>query len=385
MTGVAVGVMALIVVMAVMNGMREELAAKIIGVNGHFFLQPIDTPMTDYKQVSAELEKVPGVQRAIPMVESAAGISSPTQQTGALVRGISGDDLKSLPGMTGHIRQGTLDGFDQAGGVAIGQRMAENLGVQVGDSVNLLTARGAQTPFGVMPRMKAYRVQAIFQFGLSDFDQLFVYMPLAEAQAFFNKPGEVSVIEGYVADPQHMDDVRMKIETTVERPNILTDWRQRNKGFFDVLKVESDAIFLILSIIVAVAALLIVQGLILLVKDKTRDIAILRTMGATSASVLRIFIMTGVAIGLIGATLGVALGVPLALHLDAVRQVLNRVFSLNLFPAQYYFGLSQLPTVVEPREVVAVACLTLGLSFAATLYPAWRAARLDPVEALRHE
>ena len=249
-TGVTVGVMALIVVMAVMNGMREELAAKIIGVNGHFFLQPIETPMTDYKQVSAELEKIPGVQRAIPMVESAAGISSPTQQTGALVRGISGDDLKSLPGMTGHIRQGTLDGFDLAGGVAIGQRMAENLGVQVGDSVDLLTARGAQTPFGVMPRMKAYRVQAIFQFGLSDFDQLFVYMPLAEAQAFFNKPNEVSVIEGYVADPQHMDDLRMKIETTVERPNILTDWRQRNKGFFDVLKVESDAIFLILSIIV---------------------------------------------------------------------------------------------------------------------------------------
>jgi lipoprotein-releasing system permease protein len=233
--------------------------------------------------------------------------------------------------------------------------------------------------------MKAYRVQAIFQFGLSDFDQLFVFLPLAEAQAFFNKPGEVSVVEGYVADPQHMDELRMKIEAAVERPNILTDWRQRNKGFFDVLKVESDAIFLILAIIVAVAALLIVQGLILLVKDKTRDIAILRTMGATSASVLRIFVMTGVAIGLIGATLGVALGVPLALHLDGVRQLLNRAFSLNLFPAQYYFGLSQLPTVVEPREVVAVACMTLGLSFAATLYPAWRAARLDPVEALRHE
>ncbi|MCW2316962.1 lipoprotein-releasing system permease protein [Rhodoblastus acidophilus] len=384
-TGITVGVMSLIVVMAVMNGMRAELVGKIIGVNGHFFLQPIDTPMTDYKEVAAKLEAVPGVRRAIPMVESPAGISSPTQQTGALVRGVSGEDLKRLPGIEGNIRQGTLEGFDASGGLAIGQRMADNLGVRVGDTVSILTAKGAQTPFGVTPRMKAYPVKAIFQFGLSDFDQLFVYMPLEEAQVFFNKEGEVSVIEGFAADPEKMDDLRMKIEAAIERPNILTDWRQRNKGFFDVLKVESQAIFLILAIIVAVAALLIVQGLILLVKDKTRDIAILRTMGATRWAVLRIFILTGVAIGLIGVTLGVGLGVPLALHLDGVRQFLNRAFSLNLFPAQYYFGLSQLPTVVERHEVIAVAFLTLGLSFVATLYPAWRAARLDPVEALRHE
>jgi lipoprotein-releasing system permease protein len=384
-TGIMVGVMALIVVMSVMNGMRAELVSKIIGVNGHFFLQPVDTPMTDYKEVAAQLEKIPGVVRVFPLVESPAGISSATQQTGALVRGVAGDDLKRLPGIEGNIRSGTLANFDTAGGIAIGQRMAENLGVQVGDSVSILTAKGAQTPLGVMPRMKAYRVTAIFQFGLSDFDQLFVYLPLDEAQAFFNKEGEVSVIEGFVANPEDMDDYRAKIETTIERPNILTDWRQRNKGFFDVLKVESQAIFLILAIIVAVAALLIVQGLILLVKDKTRDIAILRTMGATRGAVLRIFILTGLAIGVAGALLGVAIGVPLALHLDAVRQSLNHVFSLNLFPAQYYFGLSQLPTVVEPREVIGVACLTLSLSFFATIYPAWRAARLDPVEALRHE
>ncbi|MBB4196251.1 lipoprotein-releasing system permease protein [Rhodoblastus sphagnicola] len=384
-TGITVGVMALIIVMAVMNGMRAELVGKIIGVNGHFFLQPIDTPMTDYKDVAAKLETIPGVKRAIPMVESPAGISSASQQTGALVRGVSGDDLKRLPGIEGNVRQGTLEGFDASGGLAIGQRMADNLGVRVGDTVSILTAKGAQTPFGVTPRMKAYPVKAIFQFGLSDFDQLFVYMPLDEAQAFFNKTGEVSVIEGFVDNPEAMDDLRMQIEATIERPNIFTDWRQRNKGFFDVLKVESQAIFMILAIIVAVAALLIVQGLILLVKDKTHDIAILRTMGATRGAVLRIFILTGVVIGVIGTALGVGLGVPLALHLDAVRQFLNRVFSLNLFPAQYYFGLSQLPTVVERHEVVMVAFLTIGLSFAATLYPAWRAARLDPVEALRHE
>jgi lipoprotein-releasing system permease protein len=383
-TGIAVGVMALIVVMSVMNGMGSELMSKIIGVNGHFFLQSIETPMSDYKQFTTNLEKIPGVVMAIPMVESAAGISSQTQQTGALVRGVSEADLKRLPGIVGNVRQGTLDGFDTAGGIAIGQRLADNLGVRVGDKVSLLTAKGAQTPFGVTPRMKSYPVTAIFQFGLSDFDQLFVFLPLDEAQAFFNKTGEVSVIEGFVADPNDMDAMRGKIDESVQQQYMLTDWRQRNKSFFDVLKVESDAIFLILAIIVAVASLLIVQGLILLVKDKTRDIAILRTMGATQGAVLRVFIMTGVAIGAAGTALGVLIGTPVALHLENIRQFVNDVFSLNLFPAQFYF-LSHLPSVVEPGQVVGVAIMTLVLSFLATIYPAWRAARLDPVEALRHE
>jgi lipoprotein-releasing system permease protein len=383
-TGIAVGVMALIVVMSVMNGMGSELMAKIIGVNGHFFLQPIETPLADFKNTTATLEKIPGVVMAIPMVESAAGISSQTQQTGALVRGINESDLKRLPGIVGNVKQGELEGFDQSGGIAIGQRLADNLGVRVGDRVSLLTAKGAQTPFGVTPRMKSYLVTAIFQFGLSDFDQLFVFLPLEEAQAFFNKPGEVSVIEGFVSDPNDMDFMRAKIDATVQNQFMLTDWRQRNKSFFDVLKVESDAIFLILAIIVGVASLLIVQGLILLVKDKTRDIAILRTMGATRGAVLRVFILTGVAIGAVGTALGVALGTPIALHLENIREFVNRVFSLNLFPAQFYF-LSHLPSVVLPGQVIGVAFMTLVLSFLATIYPAWRAARLDPVEALRHE
>jgi lipoprotein-releasing system permease protein len=383
-TGIAVGVMALIVVMSVMNGMGSELMSKIIGVNGHFFLQSIETPMSDYKPLTESLEKIPGVVMAIPMVESAAGISSQTQQTGALVRGVSEADLKRLPGIVGNVRQGTLDGFDTTGGIAIGQRLADNLGVRVGDKVSLLTAKGAQTPFGVTPRMKSYPVTAIFQFGLSDFDQLFVFLPLEEAQAFFNKTGEVSVIEGFVSNPNDMDAMRVKIDESVQQQYMLTDWRQRNKSFFDVLKVESDAIFLILAIIVAVASLLIVQGLILLVKDKTRDIAILRTMGATQGAVLRVFIMTGVAIGAAGTALGVLIGTPVALHLENVRQFVNDVFSLNLFPAQFYF-LSHLPSVVEPGQVIGVAIMTLVLSFLATIYPAWRAARLDPVEALRHE
>ena len=382
--GITVGVMALIVVMSVMNGMRVEMLSKIIGVNGHVFLQPVETPMTDYKELAVRLEKTPGVTMAIPMIESPAGISSPVQQSGALVRGISGADLSRLPGIDGNIKQGTLEHFDESGGVAIGQRMADNLGVRLGDKVSILTARGAQTPFGVTPRMKSYPVVAIFQFGLSDFDQLFVYMPFAEAQNFFNKPDEASVIEGFVANPDDMDTIRQRIDESIGRPAMLTDWRQRNKSFFDVLQVESDAIFLILAIIVAVASLLIIQGLILLVKDKGRDIAILRTMGATRQAILRVFMMTGVAIGAMGTAIGVTLGVWLAHNLELLRQFVNRVFSINLFPSDFYH-LSHLPSVVEPGQVVAVVLLTLCLSFLATIYPSWRAARLDPVEALRHE
>jgi lipoprotein-releasing system permease protein len=383
-TGITVGVMALIIVMSVMNGMRDEMMNKLIGVNGHIFLQPVDTPMTDYKELTATLEKVPGVKMAFPMVESAAGISSPQNQTGALVRGVAEADLKRLPGIAGNVKQGTFAHFDDSDGVAIGQRIADNLGVTLGDKVTLMTARGAQTALGVMPRLKSYPVRAIFQTGLADFDQIFVFMPLGEAQAFFNKPGEASIIEGFVDHPDNMDDVRVAIGQAVERPAILTDWRQRYKSFFEVLQIESEAIFLILAIIVVVASLLIVQGLILLVKDKGRDIAILRTMGATRAAVLRIFILTGLSIGAVGDIMGIALGVPIAHHLEEVREFVNRVFSLNLFPAEFYH-LSQLPSAVDMHEVALVAIMTLCLSFLATLYPAWRAARLDPVEALRHE
>ena len=382
--GITLGVATLIVVMSVMNGFHKELLDKIVGINGHIFLQAADQPLTDYDHVTAEVSKVPGVALAIPMVEGAAGVASPYQQAGALVRGITEHDLKRLPGIAGNVKLGTLDGFDRAGGVAIGQRMAENLSLRVGDTISILTAKGAQTPFGVAPRIKSYPVTAIFQIGMSEFDGVFVYMPLPEAQAFFNRDGQATVVEVFLKNPEDIDAVRTRLETAVDQPLLMTDWRERNRTFFDALEVERNVMFIILTLIVLVAALNIVSGLIMLVKDKGPAIAILRTMGATRGVIMRIFLITGAAIGVVGTFAGFLLGLAIALNVETIRQGLNGLLHANLFPAELYF-LSRLPSVVDPGEVALVVGMTLAISILATLYPSWRAATLDPVEALRYE
>jgi lipoprotein-releasing system permease protein len=382
--GIMVGVAALIVVMSVMNGFHKELLDKIVGVNGHIFLQAADVPLNNYDRIAADVKRVKGVNLAIPMVEGAAGVSSPYNQAGALVRGIREADLKELPGIGGdHVKIGTLDGFDKSGGVAIGQGLAESLSLRVGDNITILTAKGAQTPFGVAPRIKSYPVTAIFQIGMAQFDNLFVFLPLPEAQAFFNRENEATVIEIFLKNPEEIDSVRHSIDTSLSQPVIMTDWRERNKTFFDALKVERNVMFIIVTLIVLVAALNIISGLIMLVKDKNADIAILRTMGAPRGSIMRIFLITGTSIGIAGTFAGFVLGLLLAENLEAIRSGLNNLLHANLFPAEIYF-LSHLPSVVEPSDVITVVGMTLGLSILATLYPSWRAARLDPVEALRY-
>ncbi len=382
--GIMLGVATLIVVMSVMNGFRKELLDKIIGINGHVFLIGVETPLTDYQDVVTRVAKIPGVTLVMPLIESPAAVSSPINQAGVLVRGIREHDLLRLPGIMGNVKQGSLAGFDEGGGVAIGQRLAETLGLSVGDSLSILTARGAQTPFGVTPRIKAYPVAAIFQVGMSEFDGTFVYMPLGEAQAFFNREGEATLIEVFLDQPDHMDAIRRELDTAIERPMIITDWRQRNKTFFDALAVERNVMFLILTMIVIVAALNIISGLIMLVQDKGRDIAILRTMGATRGAIMRIFLITGAAIGVCGTLAGLVLGLVFARNVETIRQVLNHLMGANLFPAELYF-LSRLPSIVDPRDVAAVVAMALILALLATLYPSWRAAKLDPVEALRYE
>jgi lipoprotein-releasing system permease protein len=381
--GIMLGVATLIVVMSVMNGFRKELLDKIVGINGHMFVAAIDRPFTDYAGVADRISKLAGVRRAIPLVEGQAFASSPYNGSGVLVRGVRGSDMPKIDAIAGNLRQGTLDNFDTSGGVAMGRRLAESLSLQVGDMVSLINPRGASTPFGTSVRQKSYPVTAIFEIGMSEFDATFVFMPLHEAQPYFNRDDDVNLIEVFLDDADRVDEARQAIEQAAERPVLVTDWRQRNRTFFAALEVERNVMFIILTMIVLVAALNIISGLIMLVKDKSEDIAILRTMGATRGAVMRVFLITGASIGIAGTIAGFVLGLLLSLNVESIRQLISRLTNSNLFPAELYF-LSRLPAEVNTTEVVTVVGLAILLSLLATLYPSWRAARLDPVQALRY-
>ncbi|HUC48460.1 MAG TPA: lipoprotein-releasing ABC transporter permease subunit [Xanthobacteraceae bacterium] len=382
--GIMLGVATLIIVMAVMNGFREELLSKILGLNGHLLIQPLEQPLTDYADVAARVSKVNGVYLAAPLVEGQALASSPFNASGVVVRGMRGADLQKLTQVSQHVTQGTLDNFDNAQGIAIGEGLAEQLSLRAGDNLTLVAPRGAVTPMGTTPRIKAYKIVAVFKIGMSEYDSAFVFMPLTEAQAYFSRAGDVTAIEVYTDDPDRIDDYRKAVTEAAGRPIYMVDWRQRNATFFNALQVERNVMFLILTLIVLVAALNIVSGLIMLVKDKSSDIAILRTMGATQGAMMRVFLITGASIGVVGTVIGFLLGTVVCLYIDQIRRFLSWVLGLDLFPSTLYF-LSQLPAQMNFRETTAVLIMALGLSLLATLYPSWRAARLDPVEALRYE
>lgn len=382
--GILLGVATLIVVMAVMNGFRAELIDKILGINGHFFVQAIDTPLTDYDAVSKRIAGVPGVVSAIPLIEGQALASGFETSNGALVRGVRDEDISHVPGLANNVRLGTLENFSQSGGVAIGARMASALGLVLGNNLTLVSPRGNVTPLGVTPRIKAYPVVAIFEIGMSEYDSTFVFMPFEEAQIYFNQDERATAIEIYLNDPDAINQHRFAIERAAERQILLGDWQQRNSTFFSALAVERNVMFFILTMIVLVAALNIISSLIMLVKDKGHDIAILRTMGATRGAVMRIFFITGASIGTIGTLAGLGLGLVIALNVEPIRQFFSRLTQTELFSPELYF-LSQLPADIDTGETVSVILMALALSFLATLYPAWRAARLDPVEALRNE
>jgi lipoprotein-releasing system permease protein len=382
--GIMLGVATLIIVMAVMNGFRKELLDKILGLNGHLLVQPIDSPLTDWEAVAERISKVRGIRLAAPVVEGQALASSPFNASGVLVRGVRSADLNKLTSIANNIKQGSLDGFDEGEAVAIGRRLADQLSLRAGDNVTLVAPRGAVTPMGTTPRIKSYKIAAVFEIGMSEYDSAFVFMPLKESQAYFNRAGDVTSIEVYGDDPDKVETYRKLVSDAAGRPIFMIDWRQRNATFFNALQVERNVMFLILTLIVLVAALNIVSGLIMLVKDKGGDIAILRTMGATQGAIMRVFLITGASIGVVGTLVGFLFGTIVCLNVESIRQFLSWMTSTELFSPELYF-LSQLPADMDVGETTAVVVMALALSFIATLYPSWRAARLDPVEALRYE
>jgi len=386
--GILLAVATLIIVMSVMNGFRSELLGRILGFQGHVFVTGgvLDGPERD--AAAARILKVPGVTQAAPIIEAQAIAIGPSQITGALVRGIGAKDLADTKLVSGNITRGSLRGFGvgEYGGdtVVLGERLAQGLGVRPGDVVTLISPAGGATAFGGTPLQKTYTVGATFSVGMSQYDQAYIYMPLSQAQLFFGREDTADAIEVRVDNPDHATRLKAAINKAAGPAALVNDWTQRDSSFWGALKVERSVMRLILMLLVAIAAMNIISGLVMLVKNKGRDIAILRTMGAGQGSILRIFFMAGASVGALGTAAGLALGVLFCLYIGPIQQLVEFVTGQAVFSSDVYY-LSRIPAKVDWLEVLVIVSWALGMSFLATLPPAWRASRLDPVEALRYE
>lgn len=382
--GIALGVATLIVVLSVMNGFRAELLGRILGLNGHILVQGVAAPLEDYDDLSARIAAVGGVVRASPIIEGQVMATSQRFASGALVRGMRPADMMSHEVLADGIIAGSLESLDPRNDIVVGRRLANRLGVGLGDPVTLISPQGTSTPVGTVPRSRTYRMAAIFDVGMFEYDSTFIFMPLEAAQIYFRQRDSVTAVEVILDDPDAVNQARETLFPFTSGRERLTDWQQVNSSYFNALQVERNVMFLILTLIILVAAFNIISSLIMLVKDKGRDIAILRTMGATRGSVMRVFFLAGASIGIVGTLSGLALGVAFADNIATLQRWLEGLTGTNLFAAEVYF-LSQLPAEIDWSEVTAVVLMGLGLSLLATIYPSWRAARLDPVEALRYE
>jgi lipoprotein-releasing system permease protein len=384
LAGIALGVAALIIVMAVMNGFRHELLSRILGLNGHAVVQSYTGDLPNFDAIAAKVRAVPGVVRAAPIIDGQVMASANGVNSGVLVRGMRQADLKSLTMVSSSLSSGALAHFKGGDEVIIGQRLADKMRLVPGQTITLIAPHGDVTPFGTTPRIKTYRIAGTFNVGMSEYDSTFVFMPLDQAQLFFNQDKTVSGLEVMVRDPDNIKALVAPIGQAAGPYSRVVTWQDMNSSLFGAVEVEKNVMFLILSLIILVAALNIISGLVMLVKDKSADIAILRTMGATRGAIMRIFFIAGASIGVSGTAIGLIVGSVFCANIESIRQALQSLTGTTLFNPEIYF-LSRMPAEMDPQEVVAVVVMALALSFLATLYPAWRAARLDPVEALRYE
>jgi lipoprotein-releasing system permease protein len=391
--GIALGVATLIIVMSVMNGFRQELLTRIIGMNGHISIQAPHGPLLNFDEVASKARTVAGIKQVFPIVAQQGLVMFQSQARGAVIHGIRASDLKERDIIAKNIKAGNLDSFGKSDNadhlsdtVIMGRRLAESLGLRVGDRFSLMSPQGNMTAFGTMPRQKSMTLVGVFEVGFHEYDKSVVFMPLETAQSFF-KTGQgdqmgVSVLEVFVENPDKVGEYEFVLHHTLGNDVVLSDWQHISASFFQVVQVERNVMFIILTLIILIAAFNIVSGLIMLVKDKMRDIAIIRTMGATRGTILRVFFLTGASIGILGTLTGVVGGLSFAYNIETIRRWLERLLDMELFNAEIYF-LTQMPCRVDAADVTVTILMALGLSFLATLYPSWRAARLDPVEALR--
>jgi lipoprotein-releasing system permease protein len=382
--GIMLGVATLIIVMSVMNGFREELLTRILGVNGHLSVYGNSQKLANYSGWKLKISKINGVVKVTPMIDGQVMASANDRAKGAVVRGLSQSDIKVRKILADNIEQGSFEKFSGNNSIVIGYRMARKFNVNVEDEIMLISPQGNVTAFGTVPRMKSYKVTGIFNVGMHEYDSSFIFMPLSAAQIFFKLPKAVSYLDVSIKNPNDAPKIAVKISDIIGTKGRVYDWQHTNSSFFNAIQVERNVMFLILTLIVVVAAFNIISSLIMLVKDKGRDIAILRTMGATRNMIMRVFLISGASIGAIGTLAGFGLGISFAMNIESIRQFLQGLTNTDLFAAEIYF-LSKLPAVIDPMEVASVVLMGLGLSFIATIYPSWRAARLDPVEALRYE
>ena len=384
LAGITLGVATLIIVMSVMNGFRAELIGRILGLNGHLGVSSIEGGIKDYNKLALRLSEMPSIIAATPQIEGQVMVNANNQARGAVVRGVSWSDLAVRKPLWDSLDESAIAAFRDDGALLIGETMAFTLRLKIGDTVTLFSPKGRVTAFGTVPLRRSFKIGGIFKVGMHEYDSSFIFMPLDVSQVFFDTGDFVSGFEVYSSAPLNITAVSNIIKSQLGSKYRVFDWQERNASFLNALKVERNVMFLILTLIILVAAFNIVSSMIMLVRSKNADIAVLRSLGASSSLIMRVFLITGASIGAVGTLVGALLGLIFCWQIDNIKRGVESLSGAELFSAEIYY-LSKLPAVVDPFEVSIVVVMALVLSFVASLYPAWRAAHVAPAEVLRYE